>query len=97
MALLPVILLSLVLNVLIFLGLSLLIVPGVNLAVMFSVAIPACIVERQRIRSAMRRCAHLTSDDRWPAFGLQAIFVISLIVVVGGFNLVFAFAGAVEI
>jgi hypothetical protein len=58
------------------LGILLLIVPGVILALMWSVTVPAMIVERTGVMQAFSRSNDLTRDRRWAIFGLFVIYVI---------------------
>lgn len=58
------------------LGTLLLIVPGVILALMWSVAVPAMIVERTGVMQAFSRSNDLTRGRRWAIFGLFVIYVI---------------------
>jgi hypothetical protein len=60
-------------------GLVLLIVPGVILAVMWTVAGPACVVEHAGMWQAFKRSTDLTRGYRWPIFGL---FVASFVLII---------------
>jgi hypothetical protein len=64
------------------LGMVLLIVPGVILAVMWSVAVPAAVVERTGVIESLSRSIALTRERRWRVFG--AILVAGVITVVVG-------------
>jgi hypothetical protein len=55
-------------------GIALLLVPGLVLYSMWSVAIPACIIEKRSIGGALSRSAELTRGHRWPIFGLVLTF-----------------------
>ena len=57
-------------------GFLLLIVPGVILLVMFSVAVPACVVERLGAFASLRRSASLTTGCRWQLFGLYVLLFL---------------------
>lgn len=57
-------------------GFVLLIVPGVMIAIAFSVAVPACVAERIGVFSAFTRSRALTRNNRWRIFGLIMIYVI---------------------
>jgi hypothetical protein len=61
------------------LGLVLLIIPGLILAVMWAVAIPAAVIERIGVMDSLSRSITLTRERRWPVFG--AIFLAGLITV----------------
>jgi hypothetical protein len=63
-------------------GFALLLVPGLVLYSMWSVAIPACVVERRNVSDALSRSAELTRGHRWSIFGL--IFTFWMIAVVTG-------------
>ncbi|WP_271083559.1 hypothetical protein [Brevundimonas sp. NIBR11] len=70
-----------------FLGALLLIVPGIILAVMWSVATAAVVVESRGVTESMQRSRELTKGHRWSIFGLAVIlFVVSMIIglLVGG-------------
>lgn len=58
----------------IMLGMMLLIVPGVILALAWSVVVPACIVEQKTIGESFSRSSQLTRGHRWAIFGLVIIF-----------------------
>jgi hypothetical protein len=62
-------------------GFLLLIVPGIILAVRWSVAVPACVVENLGPLAAMRRSAELTRGHRWKIFLVYILFVIITFVV----------------
>jgi hypothetical protein len=62
------------------LGLLLLIVPGVLLALRWSVAGPTVVLEGRGIQEAMGRSAALTRDRRWTIFLLGLIFLGAVIV-----------------
>ncbi|MFL6740502.1 MAG: hypothetical protein ACJ8E3_09655 [Sphingomicrobium sp.] len=76
--------LSLVTSAATILGLALLIVPGMMLWVMWSVAVPVLVVERADIVTALRRSSWLTRGSRRTVFGLILILIaISLTVSIG--------------
>ncbi len=58
------------------LGYLALIVPGVILSVMWSVASPAVVVEKRGVLESLQRSRDLTRGYRWNAFGLMVIYVI---------------------
>jgi len=64
------------------LGMVLLIVPGLILAVMWSVAVPAAVVERTGVIESLSRSVALTRERRWRVFG--AVLVAGVITVVVG-------------
>lgn len=59
-----------------FLGAILLIVPGIILAVMWSAATGALVVEQQGIFASLQRSRDLTRGYRWQIFGLGVLLVI---------------------
>ncbi len=65
----------------IFAGAILLLVPGIMLAVMWTVVAPACVVERTGVFGAFGRSRDLTRGYRWPIFGLYVAFVILMIII----------------
>lgn len=86
---LPLFLLGLLSAIGIGIGLILLLVPGVILYIMWSVAAPALVEERLGPIEAFGRSADLTRGARWKVFGLTLIIVVfywmfSLLVVMLG-------------
>jgi hypothetical protein len=86
---LPVVGVGLVLWVATFVGLVLLVVPGIMLMVAGSVAIPAAVVEKPGVLGAIRRSFRLTRGRRWPLFAawlaiLAIVWVLGAVVQVGG-------------
>lgn len=72
------------------LGFMALIVPGVILTVLWSVAAPAVVVEKRGIMESLQRSRDLTRGYRWPVFGLLVIYIVLTWIVggaVGGLNL----------
>jgi hypothetical protein len=63
-------------------GMILLIIPGLILAAMWAVAIPAAVIEEKGVTASLSRSQELTSERRWRVFG--AYFVAGLVTVVGG-------------
>jgi uncharacterized membrane protein len=74
---LPLIGLAIVSAIGIMLGLILLIVPGIILALMWSVAVPALVVERIGIFEALGRSNALTKGAKWRIFGLAVIIIVA--------------------
>lgn len=72
----PLLLLALLTSVAFAIGLVLLIVPGVILYVMWSVAAPALVDERLGPLEALERSGYLTSGTRWKVFGLILILFV---------------------
>ena len=61
-------------------GMILLIVPGVLLALRWSVAVPSLVLEGRGIQESMGRSAALTQNNRWSIFLLGLIFFAGMIV-----------------
>ncbi len=59
-------------------GMILLIVPGIMLGVMWSVAGPALVDERAGIVGALGRSRYLTKGVRWNVFGLLALVLVMM-------------------
>ena len=60
-------------------GYALLIVPGVALSVIWSVAAPAMVAERRGVRAALKRSRELTAGARWVIVGLFAVIMVASI------------------
>ena len=73
--LLPVLLITLIVGILGYLGTILLIVPGLYIIAMWWLALP-CVVDEQRGFSALGRSFELTREYRWPMVGLLAIYIL---------------------
>jgi hypothetical protein len=73
---LPLFLLGLLSALGLLLGIILLVVPGVMLYVMWSVAAPALVEERLGPIKAFRRSLYLTSGARWKIFALMLVLVV---------------------
>ena len=78
----------------VFLGLLLLVVPGVILALVWSVAIAARVIDTQGVFASMQRSRDLTRGHRWSIFGLYlcyglAVAAVEALVLVfsGGFSM----------
>jgi uncharacterized membrane protein len=85
--LLPLIALSILLAVGVMLGFILLIVPGIILYVMWSVAVPALVEERPGIFGAFARSRELTRGARWKIFGILLILLVVYWLVSGAVGL----------
>ncbi|MGY4396797.1 hypothetical protein ACVWZA_001982 [Sphingomonas sp. UYAg733] len=72
----PLFILGLLLGLAVLFGLTLLIVPGIILYIMWSVAAPALVEERSGIFGAFGRSRYLTSGARWPVFGINLILLL---------------------
>lgn len=84
---LPLVGLSIVMGLGIMVGMLLLIIPGIILYVMWSVAAPALVAEREGVMKALGRSRELTRGARWKVFGVLAILVV-------GYWIVSAIVGA---
>lgn len=76
----PVVVIALLLSLVVGIGFVLLIIPGIFLTVVYSVVIPAAVVERPGITGAFSRSWDLTKGYRWSVLGLLLIMVVILIV-----------------
>jgi hypothetical protein len=74
--LLPLIGLSILWAIGVGIGFVLLIVPGVILLMMWAVAVPSLVVERQGIFAAFARSAQLTKGAKWKIFGLCLVLLV---------------------
>ena len=74
----PIVGVSILVSLGIFVGLILFIIPGIILAARWAVALPACVVENIGPLAAMRRSAELTRGHRWKivifAFAIIGVF-----------------------
>ncbi len=77
----PVFLATLLTSIVIVAGFFLVIVPGLIAAIVFSLTLPACVVERLDAVKSMKRSSALTRGYRWPIFG--ALFAVGLVSGVG--------------
>jgi len=73
---LPLAVLMILLVLAVILGMVLLIVPGVMLYVMWSVASPALVEEQSGVFGSFRRSQELTKGARWKIFGLLLIVLV---------------------
>jgi hypothetical protein len=79
--------------VLIVLGTALLIVPGLMLACMYYVSMPACVAENTGVFTSMSRSGYLTKGYRWQVFGTFLLMLLGGIIIGGIVGAVFALAG----
>jgi uncharacterized membrane protein len=73
-----------------YFGLILLVVPGIILFVMWSVAVPVVVIEGVGPIAALGRSRFLTKGSRWPIFGLGLVVVIVILFLsaaIYGFNI----------
>ena len=88
----PVLVIAILFSIAFGIGFTLLIIPGVFLAVVWSVAIPASVVERPGIFGAFSRSWQLTKGYRWRVLGtllILLVIVVALSLAVGLFAGVF--------
>lgn len=90
---LPVLGVSIVSSMAIFIGLIFLVVPGIIIALMVYVAIPVVVIERPGVFESLSRSAELTKDFRGKIFGL-AVVILLINMVVGVAIGIFTFAGS---
>jgi hypothetical protein len=67
----------------IWIGLILLIVPGIILAIMWYVATPVCVVEQKGPLASLGRSSEITKGHRWKIFGMVLLLII-VAAIVGG-------------
>jgi hypothetical protein len=72
----PIIGLAIVSSIGIAVGMLLLIVPGIILAIMWSVALPVCVLEQLGPISSLGRSSDLTKGHRWKILGVIILLVI---------------------
>lgn len=74
---LPLFCLAMIVGLATTVGSILLIVPGVLIYVIWAVAAPALVEERQGIFAALARSAELTAGSRWKVFGVSAVLIVA--------------------
>lgn len=84
--LISIILLQIVVGILVGIGLILLIIPGVILALMWSVSMPSLVVEDKGVFDSMSRSSELTKHNRMRILGvvLVVLAVYIVIAIIGG-------------
>ncbi|MSX02641.1 MAG: hypothetical protein F2813_05710 [Actinobacteria bacterium] len=75
-----ILLLSIVTGILIVIGFFFFIIPGIILALMWLVAVPALVAEDLGVFAAMSRSSELTKGNRWRLIGVFILIYILLIV-----------------
>jgi hypothetical protein len=91
---LPLIGLGILLSLAVGLGMVLLFVPGVMLYIMWSVASPALVAEREGVFAAFSRSRFLTSGARWKIFAMQLVIIVISTMVSSGLGvMLLAFNG----
>lgn len=79
----PIIGFAILYSIALFFGFILLVVPGIILFIMWTVALPACVVEGLGPVACMQRSADLTKGYRWKIFGIMILLTI-ISAIVGG-------------
>lgn len=79
--LISIILLQIVVGILVVIGLVFLIVPGVILALMWSVSMPSLVVEDKGVFDSMSRSSELTKDNRMRILGVVLVVLAIYIVI----------------
>jgi hypothetical protein len=74
---------ALAVGILVFLGIVLLLVPGVIVGCMYFVAAPVCIAERAGVGASLRRSRFLTKGHRWQIFAVYILVLILAFIVIG--------------
>ncbi len=77
----PIIIIALITTILVWIGMVLLIIPGIIVALMLCVAIPVVMVEGPGIFSSLSRSRALTKGSRWRLLGLFLVAVIGTFLV----------------
>ena len=90
----PIVGLSFVVGILIFLGVILLVIPGLIVMTIFAVAVPVCIAERLGVAGSMRRSASLTKGNRWRIFGVLALVGLATVIPLTIIAVAAAFVGS---
>jgi uncharacterized membrane protein len=90
----PLFIVALLTGIGVFLGLLLLIVPGVYLATRWVVATPALVAEDLGPTAALGRSSELTEGRRWAVFGLMLLYLVFAWVVEVAFAAIAAAAGS---
>jgi len=75
------ILVAVVAGILILIGFILIVVPGVILLTLWSVAVPVVVIERPPGLGALRRSRELVRGNGWPVFGVILILYFLVLVV----------------
>lgn len=69
-------------------GFTLLLVPGIMLMLMWSVAVSALVEEREGVMNAFGRSRFLTKGERWKIFGLLCILLVAYMLLATVLNVV---------
>ncbi len=85
---LPLIGLALLIGIGVMIGMVLLIVPGIILYVIWSVAAPALVEERRGVFASLSRSRDLTRGHRWKIFGTLFVMLVIYYLILAAFALV---------
>ena len=80
---LPLIGLAIIVGIGVMIGFMLLIVPGVILAIMWTVAVPVLVEERPGVFASLSRSSELTKGSRWSIFLMFLAFVVFAMLIFG--------------
>jgi Membrane domain of glycerophosphoryl diester phosphodiesterase len=72
----PIIGLTLLMGLGIWIGFMLLIIPGIMLMIRWFVSVPVCVVERLGSWECLKRSAQLTKGQRWKVFGIMLLLYL---------------------
>ena len=92
----PVIVVSILFGIGVAIGLVLIIIPGLILLTIWSVAVPVTVIERPGIFAAFGRSRQLVKGNGWPVFGtILLVWLIAIVVGALGGLLASAFGGVI--
>jgi len=77
----PILVASVLVGLLVFMGMLLCLIPGLIALTAMAVVVPACVVERLGPIESMSRSADLTTGHRWPILGVAFAWGVIVIVV----------------
>ena len=76
----PIVIVTLLVTIAVYIGLFLLVIPGIWIAAVLSVCVPAIVIERAGF-GAFGRSASLTKGYRWPIVGVAIVFIAIMFLV----------------
>lgn len=85
---LPLIAVYILLLIGVWIGMLFLLIPGIMLAVRWSVALPSIVAEKTGVFGAFKRSAYLTKGARWHVFGILLLAFVVYILILLGFSIV---------
>jgi len=91
----PLLLLMIVMTAGLIIGFMLLVVPGIILSIMWAVAMPALVIERDGVIRALGRSRRLTEGARWKIFGCAVLLTVVLGLLAGITAIIGAILGGV--